>query len=37
MAKTKTVVTTFDNISIKRIAFNFKNAGNAIVTNCNGQ
>ncbi|HBM5484182.1 TPA: phage tail protein, partial [Enterococcus faecium] len=27
MAKTKTVVTTFDNISIKRIAFNFKNAG----------
>ncbi|WP_414625491.1 phage tail protein [Enterococcus faecium] len=37
MAKTKTVVTTFDNISIKRIAFNFKNAGNAIATNCNGQ
>lgn len=29
MAKTKTVVTTFDNVSIKRIAFNFKNAGNA--------
>ncbi len=37
MAKTKTVVTTFDNVSIKRIAFNFKNAGNAIATNCNGQ
>ncbi|HEM7224428.1 TPA: phage tail protein, partial [Enterococcus faecium] len=37
MAKTKTVVTTFDNISIKRIAFNFKNAGNAIATNCSGQ
>ncbi|BDP54552.1 hypothetical protein EfmJHP35_24760 [Enterococcus faecium] len=31
MAKT-TTVTTFDNISIKRISFNFKNATNAIST-----
>ena len=37
MAKTTTVVTTFDNVSIKRIAFNFKNAENAIATDCNGQ
>ncbi|MCZ1388453.1 phage tail protein, partial [Enterococcus faecium] len=37
MAKTTTVVTTFDNISIKRISFNFKNATNAISTDCNGQ
>ncbi|HBL1413310.1 TPA: phage tail protein, partial [Enterococcus faecium] len=36
MAKT-TTVTTFDNISIKRISFNFKNATNAISTDCNGQ
>ncbi|BDP78380.1 hypothetical protein EfmAA242_26080 [Enterococcus faecium] len=36
MAKT-TTVTTFDNISTKRISFNFKNATNAISTDCNGQ
>lgn len=37
VAKSVTTVTTFDNVSIKRISFNFKNSSNAIATDCNGQ
>lgn len=32
-----TIVTTFDNVSIKKIAFMFKGAESADVTDCNGQ
>ncbi len=37
MAKTTTVVTTFDNVSINELLLIFKNAENAIATDCNGQ
>lgn len=32
-----TIVTTFDNVSIKKIAFKFKGADSGLSTDCNGQ
>ena len=31
------IVTTFDNVSIKKVAFNFKGAETGLSTDCNGQ